>query len=41
MEDLGFGEGADLAVGLATVGIVGGIVIGIGLINWGVRTGKT
>ena len=40
-EDLGFGEGADLAVGLATVGIVGGIVIGIGLINWGVRTGKT
>ena len=41
MEELGFGEGADLAVGLATVGIVGGIIIGIGLINWGVRTGKT
>lgn len=41
MEDLGFSEGADLAVGLATVGIVGGIVIGIALINWGVRTGKT
>ena len=41
MEDLGFGEGADLAVGLATVGIVGGIVIGIALINWGVRTGRT
>ncbi|KAB7744233.1 sodium:glutamate symporter [Nostocoides sp. F2B08] len=41
MEDLGFGEGADLAVGLATVGIVGGIVVGIALINWGVRTGRT
>lgn len=41
MEDLGFTEGADLAVGLATVGIVGGIVIGIALINWGVRTGRT
>ncbi|QFG69259.1 sodium/glutamate symporter [Ornithinimicrobium pratense] len=41
MEDLGFGEGADLAVGLATIGIVGGIVIGIALINWGVRTGRT
>lgn len=41
MEDLGFDEGADLAVGLATVGIVGGIIIGIALINWGVRTGRT
>lgn len=41
MQSLGFGEGADLAVGLATVGIVSGIVIGIALINWGVRTGKT
>lgn len=40
-EELGYAEGADLAVGLATVGIVGGIVIGIVLINWGVRTGKT
>ncbi|MFN2319239.1 MAG: sodium/glutamate symporter [Dermatophilaceae bacterium] len=41
MEDLGFTEGADLAVGLATVGIVGGIIVGIALINWGVRTGRT
>lgn len=40
-DELGYAEGADLAVGLATVGIVGGIVIGIFLINWGVRTGKT
>jgi glutamate:Na+ symporter, ESS family len=41
MEDLGFGEGADLAVGLATVGIVAGIIIGIALLNWAVRTGRT
>jgi len=40
-EQLGYAEGADIAVGLATVGIVGGIVLGIVLINWGVRTGKT
>ncbi|WP_216692537.1 sodium/glutamate symporter [Dietzia psychralcaliphila] len=40
-EELGFTEGADLAVGLATVGIVGGVIIGIALINWAVRTGKT
>ncbi|WP_309082349.1 sodium:glutamate symporter [Zhihengliuella sp.] len=40
-QSLGFDSGADLAVGLATVGIVGGIVIGIGLINWGARTGRT
>lgn len=41
MVSLGFQEGADLAVGLATVGLVSGIVVGIALINWGVRTGKT
>ncbi len=41
MDKLGFKEGGDLAVGLATVGIVSGIVVGIALINWGVRTGKT
>ena len=40
-EELGYSEGADIAVGLATVGIVGGIVLGIILINWGVRTGRT
>lgn len=39
-QELGFAEGADLAVGLATVGIVSGVVIGIILINWGARTGK-
>ena len=40
-EQLGVGTGADLAVGVATVGIVGGVVLGILLINWGVRTGRT
>ncbi len=39
--DLGFPEGADLAVGMATVGVVSGIVGGIILVNWGVRNGKS
>lgn len=41
LESLGFETGADLALGLATVGIVSGIVLGIILINWGVRRGHT
>lgn len=40
-EELGFAEGADLAMGLATVGVVGGVVLGVILINWGVRRQKT
>jgi glutamate:Na+ symporter, ESS family len=40
-EDLGFAEGQDLALGLATVGVVSGVVVGIALINWAVRTGRT
>ncbi|MES1952692.1 sodium/glutamate symporter [Salinisphaera sp. S4-8] len=39
--ELGFADGADLAVGMATVGVISGIVFGIILINWGVRTGKS
>jgi glutamate:Na+ symporter, ESS family len=39
--ELGFPEGEDLALGLATIGIVAGIVFGIVLINWAVRTGRT
>ncbi|MCA1808670.1 MAG: sodium:glutamate symporter, partial [Lentisphaerae bacterium] len=35
--DLGFPEGADLALGLATIGLVGGVVLGTILINWAVR----
>lgn len=38
--DLGFAEGQDLALGLATVGVVSGVVVGIALVNWGVRTGR-
>ncbi|MFA9430799.1 sodium/glutamate symporter [Egicoccus sp. AB-alg2] len=40
-EDLGFAEGTDLALGLATVGVVSGVVLGIALINWAVRSGRT
>jgi|AntRauTorcE11897_2_1112592.scaffolds.fasta_scaffold00001_540 ESS family glutamate:Na+ symporter len=39
--ELGFNEGADLALGLATVGIVSSMFLGIIVINWGVRTNKT
>lgn len=39
-EELGFAEGADLAIGLATVGIVSGVIIGIILINWAARTDR-
>lgn len=39
-EDLDFAAGADLAVGMATVGVVGGIVAGIALINWANRNNK-
>lgn len=38
--ELGFEEGLDLALGLATVGVVAGVVVGIALINWAVRTGR-
>ncbi|MGE6607501.1 sodium/glutamate symporter [Halomonas sp. NPDC076908] len=37
--DLGFEEGADLALGLATVGIVSGVLIGTILINIAARRG--
>ncbi|WP_373895818.1 sodium/glutamate symporter [Virgibacillus sp. CBA3643] len=40
-EDLGFAEGYDLAIGLATVGILSGVIIGIILINWAIRKEKT
>lgn len=37
--ELGFAEGGDLAVGLATVGVVSGIVIGTLIADWGRRKG--
>lgn len=39
--ELGFPEAYDIAVGLATVGILTGVVVGIVLINWGVRKNHT
>ncbi|NER52672.1 MAG: sodium:glutamate symporter [Symploca sp. SIO1A3] len=36
---LGFAEGPDLALGLATVGIVSGVVAGVMLANWGRNKG--
>jgi ESS family glutamate:Na+ symporter len=35
----GWPEGQDLALGLATIGLVGGVVFGTVLINWAVRRG--
>lgn len=35
-----FAEGTDLALGLATIGLVAGVLIGTVIINWGVRTGR-
>ncbi len=39
LSDLGFEEGADLALGLATVGIVSGIITGTFIADWGRRKG--
>lgn len=39
-DELGFPEGADLALGLATFSLVAGTVLGTILVNWGARTGK-
>jgi ESS family glutamate:Na+ symporter len=35
--DLGFPEAYDLAIGLATVGILTGVIVGIIFINWGIK----
>ena len=35
-----FPEGGDLALGLATVGLIAGVLLGTVLINWGVRAGR-
>jgi glutamate:Na+ symporter, ESS family len=37
----GWPEGSDLALGVATVGVVMGVVLGMILVNWGVRRGHT
>lgn len=38
--ELGFKEGPDLALALATVGLVSGIIAGTWLMQWGLRTGQ-
>ncbi|WP_456272357.1 sodium/glutamate symporter [Bacillus sp. AK031] len=40
-EDLGFSEGSSLALGLAMIGILTGVISGIILVNWGIRKGYT
>ena len=40
-EDLGFPEGEDLALALATIGIVSGVLVGVAMINWAARTGRS
>ncbi|MFU8841807.1 MAG: sodium/glutamate symporter [Nitriliruptoraceae bacterium] len=39
-EEFGFAEGTDLALGLATIGLLAGVLIGTVIVNWGVRTGR-
>lgn len=41
MEELGFPEGADIALTLATVGLVMGVLLGTVFVNWAVRRGHT
>ncbi|MHA6799949.1 sodium/glutamate symporter [Bounagaea algeriensis] len=38
--EVGFPEGQDLALGLATIGLLTGIIVGIALVNWGARSGR-
>ncbi|NDL66665.1 sodium:glutamate symporter [Clostridiales bacterium F-3ap] len=38
--EVGFPEGGDLAIGMATVGVLGGVLFGIALINWAIRNNK-
>ena len=39
-DEFGFSEGTDLALGLATGGLIAGVLIGTVIVNWGVRTGR-
>lgn len=40
-ESLGFQEARALGVGLATIGLTSGLILGIIILNWGVKNGKT
>jgi glutamate:Na+ symporter, ESS family len=39
--EVGWEEGQDLALGVATVGVVMGVVLGMILVNWAIRKGHT
>ncbi len=39
--EIGWAEGQDLALAMATVGIIAGVIIGMGLVNWGIAKGHT
>lgn len=40
-EALGFADARDLGVGMATIGLTSGLILGIAIINWGVKNQKT
>jgi glutamate:Na+ symporter, ESS family len=39
-EEVGFAEGADLALGLATIGVVMSVLLGTVMVNWAARSGR-
>lgn len=41
MAELGFPEGGDLALAMATVGIFSGVIIGVIAVNWAARSGHS
>jgi len=40
-QELGWPQGQDLALGVATIGVIVGVLTGIVLVNWGVRKGHS
>lgn len=40
-EELGFSDARDLGVGMATIGLISGLIIGIAILNWGAKNKKT
>ena len=41
LSSVGFEEGRDLAIGLATISLIGAVLIGVALLNWAIRKGHT
>lgn len=40
-EEIGFADARDLGVGMATIGLITGLILGIVIINWGIKNNKT